>query len=77
MANVSSINGRTKHIGIRFHYTRELIGNKIVTLKYVPTISQVADAFTKPLPRILFESHVLSMGLEKLKSTEASSMGAC
>ncbi|MGV7994806.1 Ty1/Copia family ribonuclease HI, partial [Mycobacterium kansasii] len=40
---------RTKHIDIRFHYIRELVEGKIISLEYIPTEDQRADIFTKPL----------------------------
>ncbi|CAM8957414.1 unnamed protein product [Rhodiola kirilowii] len=40
---------RTKHIDIRHHFIRELVEQKIVTLKHVTTEKQLADIFTKPL----------------------------
>ncbi|CAM8956687.1 unnamed protein product [Rhodiola kirilowii] len=40
---------RTKHIDIRHHFIRELVEQKVVTLKHVTTDKQLADIFTKPL----------------------------
>ena len=61
--NTSAINltknpiqhSRTKHIEIRHHFIRELVHNKEVHLAYVPTKEQLADIFTKALPREQFE----------------------
>ncbi|CAM8880867.1 unnamed protein product [Rhodiola kirilowii] len=39
---------RTKHIDIRHHFIRELVEQKVVTLKHVTTDKQLADIFTKP-----------------------------
>jgi hypothetical protein len=46
---------RVKHIDIRFHFIREQVELKTVEVKYVPTAFQIADIFTKPLARNLFE----------------------
>ena len=43
---------RSKHIDTQYHFTRDQILNKQITLKYVSTIDMVADIFTKNLPRI-------------------------
>ena len=43
---------RSKHIDTQYHFTRDQILNKQITLKYVPTMDMVADIFTKSLPRI-------------------------
>ncbi|GBM79268.1 Retrovirus-related Pol polyprotein from transposon TNT 1-94 [Araneus ventricosus] len=44
-------NHRTKHIDIKYHFVRNLILEKLFTLKYVNTKSNLADLFTKPLPK--------------------------
>lgn len=46
---------RAKHIDIDHHFIRELILAGKLHTKFVPTRLQVADIFTKPLPRLLFE----------------------
>lgn len=46
---------RVKHLDIKYHFTKEKISEGIVELKYVPSCEQVADVFTKPLNRIIFE----------------------
>ena len=43
---------RTKHIDIKFHYIRNDIKNKNVSLEYVPSESNCADIFTKPVTGI-------------------------
>ena len=42
---------RSKHIDIRFHFIRYEVDSGIVNLMYVPTASNIADMFTKPLPK--------------------------
>jgi hypothetical protein len=39
----------TKHIDVRYHYTRELVTGKKVTIDYCPTADITADILTKPL----------------------------
>lgn len=46
---------RTKHIDVRYHFIRERYEDGFFDLKYVNTHEQLADIFTKPLPRIQFE----------------------
>jgi hypothetical protein len=45
---------RSKHIEMRYHYIRDMIQKKVLSLQYVPTAEQIADIFTKPLPLIKF-----------------------
>eukprot|EP00253_Pinus_taeda_P024360 PITA_24360 len=40
---------RTKHVETHCHYIRQLVEDGSVQLRYVPTIEQPADIFTKPL----------------------------
>ena len=47
---------KTKHIEIRYHFIRDLVERKVVTLEYISTERQNADIFTKPLDRSKFET---------------------
>ena len=42
---------KTKHIAIKYHYVRELVQDKEVKMEYVHTKEQIADIFTKDLPK--------------------------
>ncbi|GHB31923.1 hypothetical protein GCM10010392_68950 [Streptomyces clavifer] len=46
---------RTKHVAIRYHFLKDKVADGEVKLEYVPTTEQVADIFTKPLPKEVFE----------------------
>ena len=41
---------RTKHIEVDFHFVRERVLRKDLEVKFVSTIDQLADIFTKSLP---------------------------
>jgi hypothetical protein len=41
---------RTKHIEVDFHFVRERVLRKDLTVKFVSTLDQLADIFTKSLP---------------------------
>ena len=43
--------GKVKHIDIRHHYIRELLQSGAVTFEQVPSTDNLADLFTKSLPR--------------------------
>ena len=49
------MHSKTKHIPIKFHFLREHVIEKNIKLEYVETKKQIADIFTKPLPRQTFE----------------------
>lgn len=44
-------NQRSKHVDIRFHFSREAQERKLINVQYIPTEENVADVFTKPLTR--------------------------
>ncbi|GJW38803.1 retrovirus-related pol polyprotein from transposon TNT 1-94 [Tanacetum coccineum] len=63
---------RSKHINIRHHFIREQVEKGVVELYFVRTAYQLADIFTKALPRerfkfILPRLVIKSMKLETLK----------
>nr|GEX73588.1 retrotransposon protein, putative, unclassified [Tanacetum cinerariifolium] len=45
---------RSKHIDVHYHFIKEQVVNEIVELYFVQTKYQLADIFTKPLPRERF-----------------------
>jgi hypothetical protein len=49
--SVSSNNrtdSRTKHIDVKYHYVRQMVKNRQVTVHYTPTEEMLADVLTKP-----------------------------
>lgn len=46
---------RSKHIDVRFHFIREHFEEKLFDLNYIESEKQIADIFTKSLPRIKHE----------------------
>ena len=49
------MHSKTKHIPINYHFLREQVAEKNIKVEYVGTKEQVAEIFTKPLPREAFE----------------------
>lgn len=45
---------RTKHIEVDYHFVREKVIRKDLELRYVATIDQIADIFTKGLSTVRF-----------------------
>jgi len=56
---------KTKHIDTRYDFVRDIIAQKDVCLEYISTHKMIADPFTKPIPKDLFQSHVKSLGMRK------------
>ncbi|GKC46328.1 hypothetical protein Tco_1064050 [Tanacetum coccineum] len=57
---------RSKHIDIRYHFIREQVKNGVVELYFVTTDYQLADIFTKALPRERFEFLLLRLGMKSM-----------
>ena len=57
------MHSNTKHIPIKYHYIREHVSQKAVKLEYIDTKGQIADIFTKPLPKEAFEHIRQKMGV--------------
>jgi len=45
---------RTKHLSVRLHHFRSFVQARLINIVHVSTHEQVADIFTKPLPRDQF-----------------------
>ena len=54
---------RTKNINIKIHWVREVISSGNVSVYWIKGEDNVADVFTKPLDRILFNKNVNRLGL--------------
>ena len=54
ISNNPMMHSKTKHIAIKYHFLRELVQDKEVRLEYVNIKEQIADIFTKPLPKDAF-----------------------
>lgn len=44
----------TKHIDVRYHLIRDHVEKKNISIEYVPSKEQLADIFTKGLPKEAF-----------------------
>ncbi|KAK6126820.1 hypothetical protein DH2020_039438 [Rehmannia glutinosa] len=60
------LHSRTKHIDFRYHFIRDHVEWKYITLEYISTSEAVNDIFTKPLCESRFEELKNELGLIKL-----------
>nr|GEX26113.1 hypothetical protein [Tanacetum cinerariifolium] len=60
---------RLKHIDIRHHFIREQVERDAVELYFMTTDYQLADIFTKTLPRQRFEFILSRLGMKSMSST--------
>ncbi|GJZ37746.1 retrovirus-related pol polyprotein from transposon TNT 1-94 [Tanacetum coccineum] len=59
---------RAKHIDVRYHFIKEQVENRILELYFVRTEYQLADIFTKPLPRDRFNFLIKKLGMRSMSS---------
>ncbi|GJR53286.1 hypothetical protein Tco_1403807 [Tanacetum coccineum] len=60
----------TKHINIRYHFIKEHVECGIIELYFVRTEYQLADMFTKALPKERFQYLVRRIGMRCLTPAE-------
>lgn len=46
---------RTKHIDVRYKFVRQKFQSELLNVKYCESEQQVAEIFTKPLPKFCFQ----------------------
>jgi len=46
---------RTKHISVRYHFIRDLIADRLISLTAIPSEENIADIMTKPLDKKVFQ----------------------
>ncbi|KAJ9551062.1 hypothetical protein OSB04_015107 [Centaurea solstitialis] len=60
----SMYNGKSRHMGLRHNYVRQLIENGTISIVYVKSCGNLADPLTKPLTRDLIGSTTRDKGLK-------------
>lgn len=61
---------RTKHIDVKFHFTRECIEEGRADIKFVGTNDQLADLLTKALGRTKFVEMRQMLGVIEVKTVK-------
>nr|GEW54697.1 hypothetical protein [Tanacetum cinerariifolium] len=57
---------RSNHIDVRYHFIKEQVENEVVELYFVRTEYQLADIFTKALPRKRFNFLIEKLGMKSM-----------
>ncbi|GJV55890.1 retrovirus-related pol polyprotein from transposon TNT 1-94 [Tanacetum coccineum] len=65
---------KTKHIDIRYHFTKEHVEKGTVKIYFVGTEYQLADLFTKALPKERFKYLVHRIGMRCMTPTQLESL---
>ena len=61
------LHSKTNHIPIKYHFLQEQVNEQQVKLEYVNTKEQVANIFTKPLPKDAFDYLRQKLGVISLQ----------
>ncbi|GKA00263.1 hypothetical protein Tco_0672813 [Tanacetum coccineum] len=59
-------NGKSRHIGLRHRQVNQLINDGVITVSFLRSSKNLADPFTKGLPRKLIESTSQGIGLKHM-----------
>ncbi|GJX90679.1 retrovirus-related pol polyprotein from transposon TNT 1-94 [Tanacetum coccineum] len=65
---------RSKHIDVRYHFIKEQVENGVVELYFFRTEYQLADIFTKALPRERFNFLVKMLGMKSMSPDTLKSL---
>ena len=65
LAKYNKFYSHTKHIALHYHFLREAVEDRKISMKYVLTHDNIADVFMKALPRLRFVGLAKRLGLEE------------
>jgi hypothetical protein len=69
LVNNSIFQKRTKHIAVKYHYTRNLISQRAIKLEYRFTAQMIVDDLIKSLESIQFKRFIDQLEMTKKRST--------
>ena len=61
MSNSTTNHPKTRHVCMRYFFTKELIEDGVIELTFIRTAENEADIFTKNLTKRLFDKHRMKM----------------
>jgi len=64
LAKDNKFHSQAKHINLRYHFIREAVEDKKINVNYILTEENVADIFTKALPKAKFKIFVKKLGMQ-------------
>lgn len=64
LTETTKAHGLSKHLQIRFHYIRDRVEGNEIQVKSISTHHNIADIFTKALPKLVHQKFVAQMNLD-------------
>ena len=68
MAKNPVFHQRTRHINRKYHFIREALQEGVIDVKFCRSEEQLADIFTKALPKDRFKKLRLDLGVKSVNS---------
>jgi hypothetical protein len=68
MAKNPVFHQRTRHINRKYHFIREALQKGVIDVKFCRSEEQLADIFTKALPKDRFKQLRLNLGVKAVSS---------
>ena len=68
MAKNPVFHQRTRHINRKYHFIREALQEGVIDVKFCRSEEQLADIFTKALPKNIFKQLRLNLGVKPVSS---------
>ncbi|KAK2980779.1 hypothetical protein RJ640_009564 [Escallonia rubra] len=65
MAKNPVYHSRTRHIALKHHFIREAIDKGLIQLEFCKSDDQMADIFTKALPKVKFQKFREALGVQR------------
>ena len=72
LAKTTAYHKRSKHIAVRYHWTRQMLTTGEINLEYLPTDQMLADGMTKPLRPTKHAEFVRMLGLKRKDEVRAA-----
>jgi len=69
MCKAAAFHGRSKHIELRHFFIRDQVAAGFLLLRKIPSDLNLADIFTKPLPRLAHRGFTPYLGLSRCRSS--------
>lgn len=60
------LHDKTKHVKMDNHFIKEKLDGGLICMPYIPTVEQIANVFTKRVPKKLFDKLISKLAMEDI-----------